>query len=129
MPRLRFPLIPPLALGLLIALGGCESKMFDFANPFESFEETEGEGTGPWTKAGGGAETEQADLRECHRIAQARVDRERQIDSDIAATEGAAGQSTDTSEVVLEDMQRFGYESRERRVFERCMRGKGYVRE
>jgi len=130
MPQPRRPLIPLLALGLLIGLGGCESKAFDFANPFAIFDAEEKDAeTGPWTKEGASAATEQADLRECHRVAQARVDRDRQIDSDIAATEGAAGQTTNTSKVLLEDMQRFGYDTRQRRVFERCMRGKGYTRE
>lgn len=84
-------------------------------------------GTGGWAKATADDEQVRADLSQCRVFARTVTDRDQRIDQDIAAAR--APDPLAATRVLKRDVQTIGLERQFTRLVDRCMRGRGYVRE
>ena len=83
--------------------------------------------TGGWTKPTADEAQVAADLSSCRGFARSVTDRDRRVDLDIAAARdrGPAG----GTRTLRRDVRAIGLERQFDQLVDRCMRGRGYVRD
>lgn len=132
-------LIYPLLLGLGLALAACggskqespvgtqpsEPASASDQAPSSGFLETP-RANDDWIKEGVTDEQRARDIESCYYSARAQTAHDRQIESDIDAGRSASSQITQTREFTSR-LNRYEERNREIRLFNDCMRAKGYA--
>jgi hypothetical protein len=129
MARSRFSRTPVTAasLALALALAGCgggPDDPFNFSDPF-SGGPTGPDTRGVWVKPGADPDQRRAAVSECRTVASAQIDRDRKIDQDRqvgSETLGTAHARPDLNRRLRDRSQ----EHRRTRLFQDCMRDKGW---
>lgn len=120
-----------LALAALV-LGGCEIAAFDFPWQRDRLVSSPASAAPPsgdkWTlEENGGDEQREQDVAECHASARAQVERDMRIDDNIQGGQGMREDAMNFQEWQSR-VDAYGYRERQMRLFERCMRDRGYER-
>lgn len=123
----------PLLLGLAMALGACSSaqespvgtQRSEPAEPPSGFLESP-RINDDWIKQDVTDAQRARDIESCYYSARAMTAHDQRIESDIDAGRGASSQITQTREFTSR-LNRYEERNREIRLFNECMRAKGYA--
>ncbi|MGH6929266.1 MAG: hypothetical protein ACREEV_13195 [Dongiaceae bacterium] len=80
-----------------------------------------------WNRASGGSDQTSADLSACRQQANAVIQRDSDIDSDIAAARVEESDPESTSAAEITGIDEYDTRNRYDRIVNDCMRGRGYV--
>ena len=124
-------LILPLLLGLGLALGACGSKQESPVGTEPAPEPRTGFLESPrinddWIKQDVSDEQRARDIESCYYSARAMTAHDQRIESDIDAGRTSSSQITQTREFT-NSLNRYEERNREIRLFNECMRAKGYA--
>lgn len=117
---------PLLAAALVFGLAGCSGGAddpFNFGPVFSS--PTGPEERGVWLKQGAGPEARRSAIAECQTVARAQIDRDRRIDQDQRVGSATVGVDQ-PGEALTRQMRDYSQDNRQRRLFQSCMRDKGW---
>ncbi len=121
-----------LALAAFV-LAGCETAAFDFPWQRERVERAPAPGLAapPAPEAWAAdndvdAEERERAVAECHAMARAQVERDMRVDESIRG--GLAREDATDYQQWRERVDSYGYRERQRELFERCMRERGFER-
>lgn len=80
-----------------------------------------------WTRASGGSDQTSADLSACRQQANAVIQRDSDIDSDIAAARVEESDPESTAGAAIAGIDQYDDQKRHDRIVNECMRQRGYV--
>jgi len=115
-----------LAAALLLGLAGCSGGAddpFNFGPVFSS--PTGPQERGVWVKANAGPKARRAAISECRTIARAQIGRDRRIDQDQQVGSATVGVDR-PGENLTRQLRDHSQDNRQRRLFQECMRDKGW---
>lgn len=117
---------PLLAAALVLGLAGCSGGADDPFNFGPVFSSPSGpQERGVWLKQDAGPQARSAAISECRAIARAQIDRDRRIDQDQRVGSATVGVDQ-PGEDLTRQLRDHSQENRQRRLFQNCMRDKGW---
>ncbi|MBK1696307.1 hypothetical protein [Rhodovibrio salinarum] len=124
--RRAAPCRPLLAAVLVLGLAGCSGGAddpFNFGPVFSS--PTGPQERGVWVKADAGPQAREAAIDECRTVARAQIERDRQIDRDQQVGSATVGVDQPGADLTRQ-LRDYSQDNRQRRLFQDCMRDKGW---
>ncbi|MBK1671452.1 hypothetical protein CKO28_25980 [Rhodovibrio sodomensis] len=115
-----------LAVALVLGLAGCSGGAgdpFNFGPVFSS--PTGPQERGVWLKQGAGPQARRAAISECRTIARAQIERDRRIDRDQRVGSATVGVDQ-PAEDLTRQLRDYSQDKRQQRLFQTCMRNKGW---